>query len=126
MIISKTTLAPGRLLCSVDMEKSYLMARQVTCCCTMGLAHLAKFPMDQKHKMSDHGLNTEAKVNPKITELPQVKQLPWVHVNGPSEDKKETYLHVCHINIPEARFKPVVDPDLVTKFLEPSQISMIE
>ena len=74
----KTALASGQLLRSVHMEKSYL-SRAVTRCHTTGNASLED-ANSNRHQTVDQG-----KVKSEVTDLPWVKQLPWVHVISPLE-----------------------------------------
>ena len=78
MNISKTTLAPGQLLHSVHMEKSYL-ARRVTRCCTTGNPPLEVASEQRKTRVNSFRRQTlhRGKVDPGVTEL------PWDHVNRP-------------------------------------------
>ena len=71
MSMSKTTLAPGQLLRSVHMEKSYL-GRAVTWCCTKGNPPLEVAPGQRKTHVNSYRRQTvhRGKVDPGVSELP--------------------------------------------------------
>ena len=73
----KTALAPGQLLCSIHMEKSY--HGNFTRCCTTGNPPLEVAPGQRKTHVNSNRCQTvdRGSVNP------GVKQLPRVHVNRP-------------------------------------------
>ena len=78
MSMRKTTLAPGKLLSSVHMEKSYLV-KAVTRCCTTGNPSLEIAPGQRKTHMNGYRRQTvhRGKVDPVVSELPRD------HVNRP-------------------------------------------
>ena len=80
----KTTLAPGLLLRSVHMEKSYL-SKAVTRCCTSGNPPLEVTPGQQKAHVNSYRRQTmhRGKVDPGVSELPRGNELSRDHVNRP-------------------------------------------
>ena len=77
----KTTLAPGQLLHSVHMEKSYLGKAG----CTMGNLPLEVAPGQQNTHVNSyrHQTTHRGKVDPGVSELPQRNELSRDHVNRP-------------------------------------------
>ena len=71
MSMRKTTLAPGQLLSSVHIEKSY--------------HGKAGYPGQRKTHVNSHRRQTvhRGKVDPGVSELPQGNELSRVHVNRP-------------------------------------------
>ena len=80
----KTTLAPGQLLRSVHMEKSYL-ARPVTWCCTTGNPPLEVAPGQGEIHVNSYRrqIMHRGKVDPGVSELPQGNELSRDHVSRP-------------------------------------------
>ena len=82
----KTTLAPGQILRSVHMEKSYLqLARLVTWCCTTGYPPLEVAPWQGEIHVNIYRSQTmhRGKVGPRVSELPRDNELSRDHVNRP-------------------------------------------
>ena len=84
MSMRKTTLAPGQLLPSVHMEKSYL-GKAGTRCCTTGNLPLEVAPGKRKtHVNSDRRQTVHrGKVDPGVSELARGNDLSRDHVNRP-------------------------------------------
>ena len=78
----KTTLAPGQLLRSVHIEKSYLGKAGTT-----GNPPLEVAPGQRKTHMNSYRRQTmhRGKVDPEVSELPQGNELSRDHVNRPLE-----------------------------------------
>ena len=86
MSMRKTTLAPGQLLHSVQMEKSYL-GKVGTRCCTTGNPPLEVAPGQRKTHVNSYRRQTmhRGKVDPGVSELPRGNELSRDHVNRPLE-----------------------------------------
>ena len=82
MSMRKTTLAPGQLLRSVHMEKSYLGKAgylvlynglpATRSCPGQGEIHVNSYRRQTMHR---------GKVDPRVSELPRGNGLSWDHVN---------------------------------------------
>ena len=77
----KTTLAPGQLLRSVHMEKSYLGKAG----CTTGNPPLEVAPGQRKTHVNSYRRQTvhRGKVDPGVSELPRGNESSLDHVNRP-------------------------------------------
>ena len=84
MRMRETTLAPGHLLRSVHMEKSYLGKADTRCCIT-GNPPLEVAPGQRKTHVNSYMRQTvhRGKVNPGVSELPRGNELSRDHVNRP-------------------------------------------
>ena len=84
MSMRKATLAPGQLLRSVHMEKSYL-GRRVTRYCTTGNPPLEVAPGQRKTHVNSYRRQTvhRGKVDSGVSELPRGNELSRDHVNRP-------------------------------------------
>ena len=80
----KTTVAPGQLLRSVQMEKSYLGKASYRCC-TTGNPPLEVAPGQRKTHVNSCTRQTvhRGKVDPGVSELPRGNELFRDHVNRP-------------------------------------------
>ena len=91
MSMHKTTHAPGQLLRSVHMEKSYLqgglpgVVQRVTRCCTTGNPPVEVAPGQLKTHVNSYRRQTmhRSKVDPGVSELPWGNELSRDHVNRP-------------------------------------------
>ena len=73
MSMNKTILAPGQLLRSVHMEKSYLGKAGYPQCCTTGNPPLEVAPGQQKTHVNSYRCQTmhRGKIDPGVSELSQ-------------------------------------------------------
>ena len=86
----KTTLAPGQLLRSVHMNKSYLgKAGYPVQYCTMGNPPLEVAPGQRETHVNSYRRQTvhRGKVDPWVSELPRGNELSRDQVNRPLETK---------------------------------------
>ena len=81
----KTALAPGQLLRSVHMEKSYLGKASNSRCCTKGNPPLEVALRQQDTHVNSYRRQTEhrGKVDPGVSEFPLGSVLSRDHVNRP-------------------------------------------
>ena len=84
MGMRKTTLAPGQLLRSVQMEK-VTSAKRVTWCCSTGNPPREVAPGQRKPHVNSYRRQTvrRGKVDPGVSELSRGIESPRDHVNRP-------------------------------------------
>ena len=98
MSMRKTTLAPGQLLRSVHMDKSYL-CEAGSRCCTTGNPPLEVAPGQRKIHVNSYRRQTahQGKVDTGVSELPWGNELSRDHVNRPLD---RLFIHSVHLEIP--------------------------